>query len=275
MPRPAPSQDPHDETPADLARRSRAFGRVADAYDRFRPGYPAALLDDVLALAPAMPPRILEAGAGTGRASLLLAARGARVTAVEPDPEMAAVARRRAGEAGVADRIELVEAAFEASDPAPGAYDLVTAAQAWHWVDPQAGPATARRALRPGGALCVWWNRPGDLEGPVWDAVHAAYATHAPALERRTALHRRPVGEQALAPAEGFGPWTHRHYDWVARYAAADYAALVGTHSDHLLLPEEQRAALADAIRAAIEDAGEGVLEYRYRTLLLSASPTG
>jgi len=54
-----------------MTTRALSFGQVADDYDRYRPGYPDALYAAVLA------PRMLEAGAGTGRATLALAQRGA------------------------------------------------------------------------------------------------------------------------------------------------------------------------------------------------------
>jgi len=247
------------------AQRARSFGQVAELYDRSRPGYPDALYADVLRLGPGG--RVIEAGAGTGRATLALARRGASVVAVEPDPAMAAVARLRVQGMEVA----VMESTFEDCTPPAGTFDLVVAAQAWHWVDPERGAAAAARALRPEGALCVWWNRPGERAGPVWDVIDAAYAEHAPALDRRAALRRQPAIEAQAKPAPGFAAWTARTYDWSAIYDAVSYGDLVQTHSDHLQLAAPRRERLVDAIRAAITDAGGGRLEYRYRTLLLTA----
>ena len=56
---------PFDGSLKDSAARARSFGRVADAYDRIRPGYPSALFDDLLAYAGPVG-RVLEVGAGTG-----------------------------------------------------------------------------------------------------------------------------------------------------------------------------------------------------------------
>jgi 2-polyprenyl-3-methyl-5-hydroxy-6-metoxy-1,4-benzoquinol methylase len=53
---------------------------------------------------------ILDVGAGTGRAALLLARGGAHVTAVDASNEMLAVARRRAAEEGVAVRFVVGDA---------------------------------------------------------------------------------------------------------------------------------------------------------------------
>ena len=50
--------------------------------------------------------RILDLGAGTGRASLALAKRGARVTAVDASTEMLAVAQRRAADSDLSIAFE-------------------------------------------------------------------------------------------------------------------------------------------------------------------------
>lgn len=105
-----------------------------------------------------------------------------------------------------------------------------------------ASAGVAARALGPGGAICARWNRPRDLAGPVWDAIHGAYAKHAPALDRRAALRQQPEKKAQIEPAPGFGPWTLRTYDWAATYDAESYSGVVGTHSDHLRLPAPQRA---------------------------------
>ncbi|MGH3840663.1 MAG: class I SAM-dependent methyltransferase [Pseudonocardiaceae bacterium] len=246
-------------------RRARSFGQVAELYDRWRPDYPDALYADVFEQGSGR--CVLEAGAGTGRATLALAARGASVVAVEPDAAMAAVARRRTRGLSV----EVQESSFEDCAVAAGTFDLVVAAQAWHWVDPERGAAVAARALRPGGGLCLWWNRPGALAGQVWDAIHDAYAEHAPALDRRAVLHQQPEREQHFEPAPGFMPWTVRTYDWSATYDAESYSGLVRTHSDHLQLPSRQHERLIEAIRAAITDTGGGRLKYLYRTVLVTA----
>ncbi|HEX5096633.1 MAG TPA: hypothetical protein VFX21_11490, partial [Acidimicrobiia bacterium] len=53
------------------------FGEVADQYDRARPGYPDAAFDAVVEYAPVRPgDRVLEVGAGTGKATTSMLARG-------------------------------------------------------------------------------------------------------------------------------------------------------------------------------------------------------
>jgi SAM-dependent methyltransferase len=82
-------------TQRDRARRRWTFDEAAGLYDRARPGYPAALFDDLVELTGIGPgSRVLEIGSGTGQATGPLAERGCRVVAVELGPRLAAVARR-------------------------------------------------------------------------------------------------------------------------------------------------------------------------------------
>ncbi|MDQ2682772.1 MAG: class I SAM-dependent methyltransferase [Chloroflexota bacterium] len=245
-------------------RRSRSFGQVANDYDRYRPGYPDQLYEDVLALH--LGGRVLEAGAGTGIATAELGRRGASVVAVEHDPEMAAVARSRT--TGL--NVEVVVSRFEDYAPAPGSFALVVAAQAWHWIDPVTGPEVAHQALGPDGSLCIWWNRPREFSGPIWEAIQRAYQTHAPALDRQAAMQSRNYGAPRPDHYPGFGSWVLRRYEWDQEFDADSYVGFLGTHSDHVLLPADARNALLGDIHGAIVHGG-GRLTYAWRTLLYVA----
>jgi trans-aconitate methyltransferase len=83
----------------DDRRRAVSFGDDPAAYDRERPSYPPALIDELMATGPR---RVLDVGCGTGKAGRLLAARGCEVLGVEADPRMAAVARAHGLEVEVA-----------------------------------------------------------------------------------------------------------------------------------------------------------------------------
>lgn len=253
-----------DET--EWAARARSFGRVAESYEQYRPGYPDALVDHVLALGPGR--RVLEAGAGTGLATRAFARRGAAVVAVEPDPDMAAVLRTRTADLDV----QVVVSGFEEYRAEPGSADLVVAAQAWHWVDPARGGAVAARALAPGGSLAVWWNRPRERTGPVWEAVDAAYARLAPELRDRAHVHTHARPELTREPVPGFGTWTVAHHDWTATADAAHYTGQLATFSDHLRMEPARLERLLAGVAAAIEEHG-GHVALPSRTHLLHARP--
>ena len=114
---------------------------------------------------------MVDVGTGTGIAATLLRQAGCTVLGVEPDERMAALARQ----AGLAVEV----ARFEEWDPAGRHFGAVTAAQAWHWVDPVAGAAKAAQALAPGGLLAIFWNSfmpPAEVN----EAIGAAYRAAMP-----------------------------------------------------------------------------------------------
>ncbi|MDV6260485.1 class I SAM-dependent methyltransferase [Rhodococcoides yunnanense] len=242
--------------------RGLTFGRVAEDYDRARPGYPAELYADI---ATGGRLRVLEAGAGTGKATVAFAELGASVVAVEPDSEMADVVRRRTEHLDV----EVQVSRFEECAVEPASFDVVVAAQAWHWVNHEQGAAVAARALVPGGALRLWWNMPGDLGGPAWDAVRAAYDATEPEAAPLLARSLGAQSESTVPRADGFGPWSSSTYRWVQRYTADEFCAMAATYSGHLILDDERRSEVLNSVHAAITEYGH--VDYHYVTQMMTA----
>jgi SAM-dependent methyltransferase len=221
--------------------RARSFGSVAAEYDRVRPGYPDALVGDVLAYAGmAAGVRALEVGAGTGKATRAFAAKGVPITAVEPDPEMAEVLRRNVSGHDVEVRV----GAFE--DVATGGdFGLLYCAQAWHWIDPDVRWELAARALARGGALALFWNRDHPADPAVLDELRAAHALQGPLAWQEP---------QAVGDDERFWPELSDHplytdyaaeiYRWRRRMATTDYIANLATLSRHIVQPPQERAEL-------------------------------
>lgn len=140
------------------------FDEDADLYDWVRPGYPAQLFDDLAELAGVGPGcRLLEIGPGTGKATMELAGRACRITAVELGPNLAAVATRNLGALHEAHqqpgepipRAEVVVSAFETWPLPDERFDIVVGATAYHWLDPAVRVAKIAEALRPDGMLAV------------------------------------------------------------------------------------------------------------------------
>jgi len=132
---------------------SERFTAVADAYDRFRPGYPSAVLDWLAATTGiAAGARVADLGCGTGIFSRLVAARGLAVVGIDPNPDMLAVARK----AGCGPAYVLADATC--TGLAGGSVRLVTAAQAFHWFPLEVALAEVDRIVAPGGWACALWN---------------------------------------------------------------------------------------------------------------------
>src|SRR5215207_9145809 len=122
--------------PENIALRA-TFNQAARDYDAIRPGYPAELFDDIVALA-ALPVdgRILEVGCGTGQATLPFARRGYAMHCLDIGADLVAVAREHCRPYPNVD-FEVV--AFEDWEAPAETFDLVMSATAWHWVPPEIG----------------------------------------------------------------------------------------------------------------------------------------
>lgn len=251
----------------DDRRRAESFGTAAERYDRSRPSYPDELIDHIVGDHPDTI-RILDVGCGTGIASRILASRGAQVLGIEADERMAGVAIRRGTEVEVAK--------FEEWEPAGATFDVITAAQAWHWVDPVAGAAKAAEVLGPGGRLCLFWNI-GRPEDEVAGRLDEVYARLAPGAESYSVLtgYSSEEGYQAIRQAirehpELTGPEEIR-FRWSRRYTTDQWLDQLPTHSDHATMEPERLEPLLAAVAAVIDAAG-GSFEMRYSTLLLEST---
>jgi SAM-dependent methyltransferase len=251
--------------------RRLVFGEAADLYERARPSYPAPLLDDLVTLVgPAA--RALDVGCGTGKATRLLAERGTTGVGVEAHPAMAAVARASLG-GRPGWRIDV--SGFEAWLPVDGdaPFDLVTCAQAWHWLDPHVRLHKAHGLLRPGGWLALFWNVHPDeqAEPAVQRALDAVYARLAPGME---GMPRPEDSERLPMPDDlDFDRPLTRAYSWRQTYSTAEWLDLLRTHSNHRLLEPDHRERLLAGVGEVI-DAHGGSFTHRYLTQLWAARRT-
>ena len=125
---------------------AHSFGGVVDAYDRARPTYPREAAEWLVGQEAAT---VLELGAGTGKLTAQLIELGHDVVATDPDRAMLDRLVHNLPEA------RTIVASAEDLPLGADAYDVVVAAQAFHWFDETAAGVEFARILRPGGWLLV------------------------------------------------------------------------------------------------------------------------
>jgi SAM-dependent methyltransferase len=260
---------------ANERQRRTVFDEVAETYDAVRPGYPAAVYDDIRALMGISDGGdILEIGCGTGQATLPLAERGYRICCVELGAELAAIARRNLA---AYPRVAVRHGAFEALPLADASFDLVISATAFHWIDPATGYPKLARVLRPGGSVALFWNKhiAGAADGGFFEAVQPVYREYAPVLYGEgnglPTADELPDESARLAATGLFEAFTVRRYPWVGRYCTAAYLNLLDTYSDHRALPAEQRQRLHEGIAALLDGRYGGQVAIQYLTVLYVA----
>ena len=219
----------------------RQWAAVAERYGA---GWKQANAPDlgwlVAAVEPATSDRALDLGTGGGHAALALAPQVASVVAIDPTPEMLAVAGRLAAERGIAN-ISFTQA-FADWVPFPDAsFDVaISRHSVHHWPKPASACREIARVVRPGGRLAIV-----DLLAP----EDGPLDTFLNAIE----LLRDPSHARSLRASE-----------WLAVLGAAGFAARVERtwELEHVvedrLSTTAPAAWRADAVRALLRDAPPG-----------------
>jgi len=224
--------------------RGLTFGAHADAYERARPDWPK---EAARWLVPEGAELVVELGAGTGKLTRAIAALGARVVAVEPDPRMLAVLRARG--------LEGVDGSAEAIPFGDGLADAVVAGSSLHWFELAVALPEIHRVLRPDGRFGFGWNHRDDRHPTIARLGEAVYAAQA----RRPGLRWRSRDWPAELTRSGLFQDVERalfeHVHELPREALRDhlmsYSGVAGLDED------ERRPLLAEVAR--ILDSDESV----------------
>lgn len=275
---PRASAESSDERMTEERNRLRAtFDQVAPLYDEARPTYPDELFDDVVSLS-GIPPagRILEIGCGTGQATLPLARRGFRILCIELGENLAAVARRKVA---TYPHVEVLTGAFEDWPAEENAFHLVVSAEAFHWLDRTSAYRKIARALRPGGAIALTWNRHvhSDKSEGFFEAAQEIYERETPEIVRPEDHKGLPRPEEVSGRVEDisetglFDEVTVRKYRWDAEYDTASYIRLLSTYSGHIYLDGDARERLFRGIAELIDTKFGGRIIKGYLTVLYVA----
>lgn len=142
------------------------FSGHARLYNRHRPLYPARLYE-WLARRCERHECAVDVATGGGQAAVGLADHFEHVVGIDASAQQLAAARRH-------DRIDYVLANAEALPVASGSADVVTVAQALHWLDRSEVYEELRRVGRAGALVCAWSYQLFQID-PAIDAVMDAF----------------------------------------------------------------------------------------------------
>jgi len=279
--------------------RKRSFDAGARLYDRFRPGYPEALVDDLVRLS-RIPEggRILEIGPGTGQATLPLARRGFSILGLELGASMARLCRKNLA---AFRNVEILNTAFEDWQPegpdrkwglyrassrseglspfSPqgpaashlGEFDLVLSATAFHWIPAKLAYPRCARALKPHGSLALVWNFVDTPDNEFYSDLHTIYRRVAPQMRHSKPPELRIERQRKkIANSGRFGPVTILRYPWQQEHTADSYIGLLKTMSDHAILSPAVRRPLFRAIRKLIDAHGGSFIRPSVAVLFLA-----
>lgn len=256
-------------------RKRVSFDSAASMYEVARPSYPNSLIDDIIKQSGInSSDRILEIGAGTGKATAMFASRGQSVLALEPGKEMAAIAEKKFQSN---PKVQVQQSKFEDWDDKGERFGVVAAAQSFHWVDPAVKYHKSAAVLKPGGYIALFWNTANGLDPEICKRLDIIYQDYFPNIQPSFLIEQAATNESALestAKMEGelkdsgkFANIKMLRYDWTPEYKRAEFLNYVSTHSDHLILDASTRDKLLLKVGAYIDSIG-GKITYPFKTLL-------
>lgn len=217
------------------AAMAASFDRAADVYEQSRPEYPAEAVDWLL---PSGAKTVLDLGAGTGKLTRALTARGLDVIAVDPSPNMLDQLRDAVPEAivreGTAEDIPLGDASV----------DAILVAQAWHWVDQELALPSVARVLKPGGTLGLVWNIRDERVPWVARLTEVMHAAQGETFVQSGTIQRGPFGEIEKAT-----------FEWSREFTRTELLALLRSRSYFITAPSEEQAQMVAGVdRLLVED---------------------
>lgn len=244
-------------------RPTERFSQRVENYVKYRPGYPAAVLDCLGQHCGFRASWVVaDIGSGTGLLAELFLKNGNQVLGIEPNAEM-----RAAGEAFLKnyERFTSVAASAEATGLAAGSADLIAAGQAFHWFDRRRSRQEFERILKPGGWVALVWNE-RLTSTPFLAAYEEMLARYSREYEK---VDHRQVTEEVVA--EFFEPGSFQSFG-LPNYQEFDFAALLGRLLSSSYVPLEgepgHREMLATSEKIFHEHAHQGRVRFEYETKL-------
>jgi SAM-dependent methyltransferase len=253
-----------------------AYGDDPENYDAGRPPYPQKVFDLLQQRCGLRAgAQVLEIGPGTGQSTRELLQLGATVTAVEPDERLATFLVQRTEAAAP---LRVITSVFEKADLPSNAFDLVTCASAFHWLDEMQSLKKIAALLNHGGSWAVWWNL--FFDNSRTDELHRATSTlfgnldlsPAAATEGRPsfALDR----ERRIANLKAIGSFHNIFSEiisWTITLDTAEIRRLYSTFSPIRRLDEEERSRLLDGLAEIVDKDFAGKAQISMNTPFYSA----
>lgn len=206
--------------------------------------------------------RALEIGAGFGQATAPILETGAKVTALEPNEDVAKVCAETFADN---ENLSVITEKFEDFEGEDEAYDLIYSASAFHEVKQDIGYTKAYAMLKKGGVFARFSNHPmRDIARPnLSAAIQKLYAIYLP----KTGTPRPYKEVQAQKRAEialkyGFEEISYKRYYRTRTYTADELIAFLATDDDHLAISETKREAFFNELRKVMERYGGTITYY-------------
>jgi len=235
------------------------YTALADAYLK-RPDYAEAAIDAMLAIAGVEKgDKVCDVGAGVAHLTLMLAARGLGVTAVEPNDAMRANGIKRTANFA---NVQWHEGTGERTGMPSQAFDMVTFGSSFNVCDRAAALRETARILKPRGRFACMWNH-RQLDDPIQARIEAIIAEHVPGYGYGT---RREDQTVPITASGLFGPVVHLDSRVIHQQSIVDCVEAWRSHATLQRQAGEAFPAVIAAIEAYLSGLDTPNIEIPYST---------
>ncbi len=243
-------------------RPTQRFSNRVENYVKYRPSYPPTLIpffETKLGLQKSQ--RIVDIGSGTGLFAKPLLEQGYAITCLlEPNEDM-----RRAGEQQLGHYPGFISRKHTAEQTGlrGTSVDLITVAQAFHWMEPAATKKEFHRILKPGGHIVLAWNLRLNRT-PFMESYNA--------LKKEFAIEGEIINHVEEPALQDFFAPVPLHTDVFPNPQRLDFDGLKGQllSSSYIPLPGHLRydAMIASLVDLFVEHNEQGFVAMEYETKL-------
>jgi len=248
------------------------FNEFAYLYDKARPACPEALIEEIIKETKLnTDSKLLEIGPGTGQATIQLAKRGFKITAVEIGNNLAEILRAKLKNFPDAN---VITGAFEETVLPSGYFDLVYAATSFHWLKPESKFVKPHQILKPNGYLAIIKGQQ-ILEGEkdeFFDATQSIYTKYWKSdPENPFRLKKLDDVEPAELDTNLFELTYFKCFPVTISYSADEFCDLLFTDSEKIALPREKRIKFVNEIWRLIYNKFDNKIKRSYANSLTIA----
>lgn len=242
----------------DLVTESKRFDEAAEYYDYYRPSYPDNLIECIESKAGLTPSsKILEIGAGSGKASELFLNRGYELLAIEPGAQLAEVGRRKHR----GKNLEYLVTRFEHWNEPEQCFDLIFSATAYHWVPQPIGYQKCASTLKADGNLALFWNMYFGEGSPLYEQLISlcnryglVYFQNGKDMDIRI----QTIAEEITDSGYFHKPMIIR-FPWKQSYNTEDFIGFIKTGNGFLGKTGKEQSEIVTEIEVVLEKMGGSV----------------
>lgn len=241
-------------------KRSESFDQMAILYDKVRPSYPNQLIEDIISKTQITPNhKLLEIGAGTGKATVQFAEKGFYLDCVEVGHKLANILKAKCS---IYPKVKVEVSTFEQWEAEDQKlYDLIYSAQAFHWIDKKIKYKKAHGLLKENGHLALFWYQNSDKKTELLDELNSMIKNHVPdffdnEVEKESYIENIKLRKSEIIESGFFNLPVVFDYTLENMMDAETYIQSINTYSQFAILNDNLKTKLNDEIRRIINNHG-------------------